>query len=41
MSKKVSDLAKARKDKREKAGWSLEEIKKMQINSHKNQGNTN
>ncbi|GAB2190656.1 hypothetical protein MAH1_22640 [Sessilibacter sp. MAH1] len=27
MSKKVSDLAKAREDKREKTGWSLEEVK--------------
>lgn len=28
MSKKVSDLTKAREEKREKTGWSLEEIKK-------------
>lgn len=28
MSKKISDLTKARKEKRAKTGWTLEEIKK-------------
>lgn len=35
MSKKVSDLTKAREEKRDKTGWTIEEIKKKPLKTLK------